>query len=184
MSESRVPATIEYATPIEFRRDALIVRSGRAAGLVFIVVGGFLLAFCGFLHWVDAEGPAVSFRNAVLLGTVSVAVGVGCLRHRPVKLVVSDGGFLSMIGNPIEIRWADIAEAVAVPHSDERTYLILRLTDPTAGPQLPWSGPIFERPPQAENEDVVLPISGLDASPELILRQIRSRIAIARGESA
>jgi hypothetical protein len=82
MSESRVPATIEYATPIEFRRDALIVRSGRAAGLVFIVVGGFLLAFCGFLHWVDAEGPAVSFRNAVLLGTVSVAVGVGCLRHR------------------------------------------------------------------------------------------------------
>jgi hypothetical protein len=178
MPEPDATPAISYATPTEFRRDVLIVRPSRTLGIVFVAMGSLGLAFCGVLLLVDAAGLRTDYLLKVTLGAFTVAVGVHQLTDREPRLILNDSALLSTIGNRLELRWPELAEARTVTHSDGATYLILRLVDPAAEPQPEtlWNRPDFHRPPEAANEDILLPIGGLDHPADLILAEIRKRI--------
>ncbi|HEY7115982.1 MAG TPA: hypothetical protein VH475_05330 [Tepidisphaeraceae bacterium] len=154
---------------------------------MFLASGGFMLAVCGILLTLNAAASVADhWLIIILVGVALIVLGFSRLHDRSPNLILTDASLLCTIGNRIEIRWSDLADAQTATHRDEITYLILRLIDPAAEPQPPtlWNRPAFDRPPEAADEDIILPISGLNASPELILSQVRSRIATAQRKTA
>ena len=143
--------------------------------LVFLFGGSGLVAFA------SPTGSKGLGALLFLLAALAIVSGVRRASDRSPRLILSPSSFATTIANHFEIRWADLAEARTVLH-DDTTYLILRLIDPAAAPQPPtlYNRPSFDRPPEAADEDILLPVDALDTRPEEILREIRARIAASR----
>jgi hypothetical protein len=179
MSDPQARPTLAYATPVHLAGNSFVVRSRYGIAGRILLVAVILLSACLLLVSWRSTPDGACWTTLLLLAAAFVSID-RYLADRSPDLVLGDTTFLSTIGNRMEIRWSDIARAQTV-HHDEGTYLILSLVDPAAAPQPPtlYNRPTFDRPPEATDEDILVPISGLDASPDLILREIHTRIAAA-----
>jgi len=159
---------LSYATPAELDADAVVIRAGRSSAVAFVFWGGVIAA----APFAIEGRHGLDWWPVIAIGVAVVALGSWRLVDRAPRLIVNNDG-VSCPPFRITVQWAHVADAVIAYHEGTSLLVLVLLDDaPT-----PSHRPDVPQPPAAFDRDVILPIAGLELTPERILALVRGHIA-------
>jgi hypothetical protein len=170
MSESG-PGTISYAIPTTLRGDRLVVRGDATVPLTLVIGGTVVL-----VGSVVVASLAVGACLLVLVALLMFVFGIGRLVDRPAELIIDDAALLSTRGARVEVAWSAV-EDVRVVRSFGVRFLALRL-QPAAVREV--AAVSYQRPGGVRDDEVLIPVGGLELSVDRILLEVSTRVMRAR----
>jgi hypothetical protein len=170
------PARLGYATPDTLGEAVLVIRTGRSGAVVFVVWGALFIAFA--MSQVLAGRRGADWWPLVAAGLLLIGLGGWRLADRAPRLILNATELVSVPFRLI-VPWSHVADAVIAYHAGT-SLLILKLSDDAPHPAHRPDAPC---PPEATEQDLVLPVAGFDLSPEAVLAEVRERIALHSSKS-
>jgi hypothetical protein len=169
---AELPGTVmeplAYETPASLTADAVVIRAGRSSAVAFVFWGG-VIAAAPFV--IDGQ-PRLT---GILMGLAAMALGCWRLIDRKPRLILN-AAELSCPPFRLSIPWPHVADALVAYH-EGASLLIIKLLDNAPAPS---HRPDVPQPPEATDRDVVLPVAGLELSPEQVIALVRKHIARAQ----